>query len=96
MAYLECNTKKIKSYGEDIVVLADDFNTVIEKLFLRLENINEANEEWVGEDADRYVSTVATEKELYENLYSELRKFGIAYQSVAEQLDDTIRKVKLD
>lgn len=96
MANIECDTKKIKSCGEDIVALADDFENIVQNLFTHINNIDKGEEGWKGEDADKYITSVIKDKEIYLTLYNSLKKLGLAYQETADKLEDTIRKVKLN
>lgn len=94
MANINCDTKKIKNCGEDIITLSDDFNQLIDTLFKRIDSINKVDDGWHGEDADKYVTTVLKDKEIYTLFYNQLKEYGNTYIKAAEILDNTIKKDK--
>ena len=95
MSIIECDTKKIHTCGEDIVSLSEDFEAIIENLFSNIMKL-ETDEIWVGDDAQKYIQNVVKDKDMYINLYNELKKLGIHFQESADKLEETIRKVKLN
>lgn len=94
MANINCDTKKIKSCGEDIITLSDDFNQLIETLFKRIDSINKIDDGWHGEDANRYVDTVLKDKDIYVQFYEQLKDYGSKYIKASEILENTIKKDK--
>lgn len=94
MANIDCDTKKIKSCGEDIVTLSDEFNQLIETLFKRIDNINKIDDGWHGEDANKYVETVLKDKDIYTTFYEQLKDYGNKYIKAAEILETAIKKDK--
>ncbi len=93
MATFYCNTKELKTCGQDIVSLADDFMNIIDTIFNRIGNINTRSDGWIGEDADKYVEQVLKEKQIYNALYENLKQFGLAFEQTADTFDNTIRKI---
>lgn len=94
MAYIECDTKKLYSCGEDILTLTEDFKDIIEDLYIRLNNINKNENCWQGIDADKYVESVLKDKEVYTDFYNQLVKYGQLMKETAIKFDDTIKKDK--
>ncbi len=94
MANIDCDTKKIKSCGEDIITLSEEFNQLIETLFKRIDSINKIDDGWHGLDADRYVNMVLKDKDIYTLFYEQLKDYGNKYIKAAEIIDNTIRKDK--
>ena len=96
MTSIDCDTKKIKSCGQDIVALADDYEEIIETIFTYISNLNTREDGWQGDDADRYIAKVTQEKEIYINLYNNLKRFGMLFQETAEKIETTMRKVEIN
>lgn len=92
MANIDCDTKKIKSCGEDIITLSNEFYQLIETLFKRIDSINKIDEGWHGEDANKYVETVLKDKDIYTQFYEQLKDYGNKYIKASEILDNAIKK----
>lgn len=86
--------QKIKSCGEDIITLSDEFNQLIETLFKRIDSINKIDDGWHGEDANKYVETVLKDKDIYTQFYEQLKEYGNKYIKSAEILESAIKKDK--
>ena len=91
MAYVEGNVGKIKSCGEDIITLADDFDKIINDLASTFDNIT-TDEAWVGEDADVYIKKAKLELEDYKNISKSIKELGNLYINTANSIDTHLKE----
>ena len=93
---IDCDTQRIRTCGEDILMLAEEFEGIITELYDCLTGLSGGEGKWSGDDAELYMSLVLPEKDLYLAFCEELKKLGLCYQESAEKLENSIRRVRIN
>ena len=66
----------MKDSGERINELVTDFKEITEQLFKRIEGINTESNEWLGHSSDLFVRDAITNKNNYQELAEEMKKYA--------------------
>mgnify|MGYP002860531623 CR=1 FL=1 len=83
MAYLDGNITKIRTCGEDILTLSEDFDGIIDEMIQVIDNIK-IDEAWTGEDADAYIPKAKLEIEALKKVSESTKQLGHVYINTAD------------
>lgn len=90
MSKISIDTTDLKASGENIVNIAEEFNSIIEDIFTKLKNMD-ANGTWTGDtessSAKRYIERVSKEKEQYTNYAIAIKKLGNEIITYADKMN---------
>lgn len=80
------DTVRVDEISKELKRLADEYNKTITKLFTRLSEVPRISKEWIGNQADYYFNTIASDK-------SDFLSFGNNLRNVAIKLDYDVNHV---
>ncbi len=90
MSKIVIDTTKLKTSGESIVSIAEEFNSIIEDIFTKLKTMD-ANGTWTGDAensaAKRYIERVSKEKEQYTNYAIAIKNLGNEIITFADKMN---------
>lgn len=93
MIYVKHDTNKIKECGQEIIDLANQYETLINSIFERLNNIDEA---WRGDDANKFISEISSEENQYIKFGNSLKQYGKALTEVSESVKKTVKETDIN
>ncbi len=90
MSKISIDTTQLKAAGENIVSIAEEFNSIIEDIFTKLKNMDN-NGTWTGESensaAKKYIERISKEKEQYSNYAIAISKLGNEIITYADKMN---------
>lgn len=92
MAISYMNTTEVESIANDVISLANDFNTEINNLFKRFSDVPYVTREWVGNQAEFYFNRVSNDKKQYIDFANSLKSVGNKLNSDAYETKNCINK----
>ena len=93
MGNININTKEIHEYGNEIISLSKELQTVINTMFDRIHNIPITTGEWIGEAAEQFVSKADKDRGQYLEFCREIYNYGRFLAEYSESTDESIRGV---
>ena len=94
MLEVYADTEKMRSCGNDILQLVEEFKMTVNTMFTRIENIPVHTKEWVGESAQEFATKAMNDKIQYLNFANDLYKYGKYLLDCADYFDKTAQKVR--
>ena len=91
MAYIECDTEKMRENGTKIQNLASELNEIINEYYKRIENMPTVTGEWIGDSAEKFVSYVISSKRSTVNFCNSLNSYGKYFVDSAEAIERTTK-----
>lgn len=76
MAISYVNTIEVENIQKELILLANEFNDEINKLFLRFSEVPTITKEWVGNQAVYYFRKAASDKQQYNDFANKLKDIG--------------------
>lgn len=70
------NDREMKEISKQIISLSDEFNTEINNLFKRLNEVPTITREWVGTKSNFYFNRIYQEKAKYNNFANNIKDIG--------------------
>lgn len=93
MIYVKHDTNKIKECGQEIISLANQYENLINEIFERLNNIDEA---WRGDDANKFINEIKSEENQYIRFGNSLKQYGTALTEVSENVKKTVKETDIN
>ena len=88
------DTDKMYDVGNEIVNLATEYELEITRLFKRLNNVPYITKEWVGNQAEKYISIVALDKNEYMDFGEAIKEYGKSLKKCSQMLNEEIINMK--
>lgn len=92
MAISYINTTEVESIANDMISLANEFNTEIDNLFKRFSEVPHTTREWVGNQSEFYFNKIANDKNQYTDFANLLKSIGNKLNSDANEAKNCINK----
>lgn len=90
---IKVNTDKMKEYGNDIIGLSQNLNSVIQEMYTRILNVSTVTREWQGESADKFVNKAKKDKIIALNLKQKVYKLGVTLVKSAENYETDVKEL---
>ena len=87
------DTQKIRNCGNDILKLVEDLRGTYTSMFNELSNVSNSRV-WIGDNADKFISSLAQDKLEFMNYVNSLSKYGNYLLDTATQYEKTIDGVR--
>lgn len=87
MAYVKINTKEIVDLCKELATLSSKYNNKLTSFYERINAIDGKTNEWTGEDAKKYISSINTNKKAYELIGTTLRQYSDLLTEYATNVD---------
>ena len=91
MAYIKCNTEKMKDNGIKMQKLTKELRLVIDDFYKRIEDMPNSTGEWIGDSADKFVSYIISSKNSTINFCNSLDSYGKYFVDSAEAIERTTK-----
>lgn len=95
MAYIECDTDKLRENGNQILKLVDNLRVVVDEYYTRIEKMSTVTGEWIGPSADKFISKIISSKKNTMDFCDSLTNYGKYFIDSAEQITVTTRQNSL-
>lgn len=95
MVKIDDDTIKLRTSGETIIKLANEYEETIEDFFRRIQNIPTTTKEWLGISAEKFVSISLLEKPNYIEYGKSLKELGQTLIYYANEVDETATNEKV-
>lgn len=92
MAYIECDTNKLRTDGNQILQLVDSLREVMLEYYKRIEKMSIVTGEWTGNTAEKYTYKVVSSKQNVMAFCDSLASYGRYFINNADQIDATIKR----
>ena len=88
------DTNKIRDYGKDILYLTDNYSSFIEKIFNRIEGMNESGGAWYGNSASTFIKVSLIDRLQYRKMADVLNANAKCLIKIADKFDEVIRSIR--
>ncbi len=92
MAYIECDTNKLRNDGNQILQLVDNLREVMLEYYKRIEKMSTVTGEWTGPSADKYIYKIVSSKQNTMDFCDSLACYGKYFIANADQIDATVKR----
>lgn len=96
MSDIYVDTEKMRTCGNEILGLVEEFKTTMETMFTRIENMPINTKEWVGDSAMLFANLANKDKVQYFNYATSLYKYGKYLVDCADYYEKTLNAIRRD
>jgi len=90
---INCSTEEIKKTSKDIILLTNNYKSIIENIFINIKELDTTDKNWNNYNPIEFINNCLKDKYIFDNLYNELKEFGNNYLSLAQNLEDNIKEL---
>ena len=91
MPIIDCDTKKLKDYGKEMMLYANDFKKIINHLYSQIDNIDKTDINWNQYNPKDFINEVYLDKSFFDSLYDELITYSTNCQLSSQIIEESIR-----
>ena len=91
--YIDSNL--LTEYSQELLKLVDDYNSLIYALYNELYNTSN-NGIWVGTSADKWVASLANDKDKCSLLGKMLYAYGNSLTNLSNNIENTLKRCDID
>lgn len=96
MSEIYVDTDKMRTCGNEILKLVEEFKHTLDAMFTRIENVPLNTGEWVGDSAMLFANLANKDKVQYYNYATALYKYGKYLVDCADYYEKVISQVRRD
>lgn len=91
MAYIKCDTEKMKDSGIRLQTLTEELTEVINEFYKRITNMPNVTGEWTGDSAEKFASYIISSKKSTIDFCNSLNSYGKYFVNSAEAIERTTK-----
>ena len=88
------DTEELDSISDEVQTAAEDLEIEIKALFNRLRNVPQETQEWVGNQADYYFSTITQDEGKYLDFIAKIKALGLELKKESIDLQLALERKK--
>lgn len=92
MAISYMKTDEVENIANELISLANEFDSEINNLFVRFSEVSDITKEWVGSQSAIYFKRVANDKKQYNDFANTLKDIGYRLNSDVYEIKTCIKK----